>query len=89
MEFKAEGRLGCPRDYDVFREPLAPLLERIHRATQHRGKQPPHARDGAKRYDELRDLRAQLRHAIAREAFEDAARLRDAIREKEAADERG
>ena len=39
MEFKAEGRLGCPR-YDVFQSALMPLLERIHRATRHAGKQP-------------------------------------------------
>src|SRR5262245_17011176 len=32
MEFRAEGRLGCPQDYDVFRLGLAPLLQRIHRA---------------------------------------------------------
>src|SRR5262245_14885522 len=38
MEFRAEGRLGCPHDYDVFRGPLEPLLRRIHRATRHVGK---------------------------------------------------
>src|SRR5262249_40574047 len=33
MEFKAEGRLGCPHDYQVFHTALEPLLQRIHRAT--------------------------------------------------------
>src|SRR5215470_9828654 len=32
MEFRAEGRLGCPHDYVVFRSGLAPLLQRIHRS---------------------------------------------------------
>src|SRR5436190_20665892 len=40
MEFKAAGRFGCPHDYQVFREPLMPLLERIHRGCRHVGKIP-------------------------------------------------
>src|SRR5205823_14093470 len=31
MEFRAEGRLGCPHDYTAFRVGLEPLLQRIHR----------------------------------------------------------
>src|SRR6202045_5040736 len=42
MEFRAEGRLGCPNDYEVFRVGLEPLLERIHRAGKHVGKVPRH-----------------------------------------------
>ena len=40
MEFRAQGRLGCPHDYDVFRAGIEPLLERIHRAVRHVGKSP-------------------------------------------------
>ena len=39
------------------------------------------------RQAELRDLRQQLRSAVEREAFEEAAQLRDQIKQKEAADE--
>lgn len=87
MEFKAAGRCGCPNDYAVFRQPLLPLLERIHRGVKHVGKVPPHAAGHAALQEELRDLRQQLRSAIEREAYEDAARLRDRIRIKENADE--
>jgi protein arginine kinase activator len=89
MEFKAGGRLGCPHDYAVFRSALLPLLERIHRATQHQGKVPANAVRHSAAQAELRDLRQQLRAAIETEAYEEAARLRDAIRSREAADERG
>jgi protein arginine kinase activator len=89
MEFKAAGRCGCPNDYQVFREPLLPLLERIHRGCRHVGKVPPHAQKYAAVQSELRDLRQQLRAAVEREAYEDAARLRDLIRQKEKADEPG
>ena len=87
MEFKAAGRCGCPQDYQVFREPLVPLLERIHRGVRHVGKVPPHAMKQAAVQNELRDLRQQLRAAVEREAYEEAAKLRDLIRQKEQADE--
>jgi protein arginine kinase activator len=83
MEFKAEGRLGCPRDYQVFQKALEPLLQRIHRAMRHVGKIPPHATRNAAVQSELMDLRQKLREAIDVEAYEEAARLRDLIREKE------
>lgn len=87
MEFKAAGRFGCPHDYQVFREPLLPLLERIHRGNRHVGKVPPHALQHAALQTELRELRQQLRNAVEQEAYEEAARLRDLIRQKEQADE--
>jgi len=89
MEFKAEGRLGCPHDYQVFHVGLEPLLQRIHRATRHTGKSPRYGARHAHRLTELLDLRQKLRSAVEAEAYEDAARLRDLIRQKETADESG
>ena len=40
VEFRNSGRLGCPHDYDEFREELMPLLENIHGETRHVGKTP-------------------------------------------------
>jgi len=88
MEFRAEGRLGCPHDYTVFRGELEKLLERIHRATRHIGKSPRRKPDPA-RVNELAKLRIQLKEAVEAEAYEQAARLRDLIRQKEATDESG
>lgn len=87
MEFKAGGRLGCPHDYEVFQEALDPLLKRIHRANRHVGKVPPRAMAQASRQAEMMDLRQSLRRAVEAEAYEEAARLRDLIKHKEAADE--
>jgi protein arginine kinase activator len=87
MEFKAEGRLGCPQDYQVFRAALAPLLQRIHRALRHVGKIPAHAVRNASLQAELMELRQELRRAVDAEAYEEAARLRDLIRHKESSDE--
>jgi protein arginine kinase activator len=89
MEFRAEGRLGCPHDYTVFRTELAKLLERIHRASRHVGKSPRRRPPDSARLAELAELRKQLREAVEVEAYERAAHLRDLIREKEATDESG
>jgi protein arginine kinase activator len=89
MEFRAEGRLGCPNDYEVFRAGLEPLLQRIHRSARHVGKKPRHGRHRAAWQMEMVELRQQLRRAVEAEAFEEAARLRDLLRQKEATDESG
>src|SRR5438132_3931987 len=89
MEFRAEGRLGCPNDYEVFRAGLEPLLLRIHRSGKHVGKAPRHRHCSAALQAELIDLRQRLRLAVETETYEEAARLRDLIRQKEATDESG
>ncbi|CAN5518671.1 UvrB/UvrC motif-containing protein [soil metagenome] len=89
MEFRAEGRLGCPHDYDVFRIGLEPLLRRIHRKIRHTGKIPRRRPKSMPVHVELLEMRNQLRTAVEAEQFEEAARVRDLIRQKEAADESG
>ena len=79
MEFRAGGRLGCPQDYRVFSAGLLPLVQRYHGATRHVGKA-ARLQEGAGH--RLR-LRTQLREAIAREDYEQAARLRDQLRLKD------
>ncbi|MCS6864815.1 MAG: UvrB/UvrC motif-containing protein [Gemmataceae bacterium] len=74
-EFKAVGRFGCPNDYEALRPALEPLLERIHRSLHHAGKTPRAVR--------LKELKRQMQQAIAQEAYEEAARLRDLIRQLE------
>jgi protein arginine kinase activator len=85
-QFRAQGRLGCPQDYDVFREALEPLLERIHRHTRHPGKIPGCHR--SRRQDAAKQLLIEeLRGAVLEERYEEAARLRDQIRSMGIADE--
>jgi protein arginine kinase activator len=88
MEFRAAGRLGCPHDYNVFRAGLEPLLNRIHRGQRHVGKRPRRALSPEKQA-ELVELRQSLRIAVESEAYEEAGRLRDLLRQKEATDESG
>ncbi|MCK9432898.1 MAG: UvrB/UvrC motif-containing protein [Candidatus Omnitrophica bacterium] len=82
-DFKKVGRLGCGECYNVFRKYLAPLLKRIHGSNQHIGKSPQKAGRVYKKKDGLAELKSQLAKAIQDEAFEEAARLRDRIKEME------
>lgn len=79
-EFRAAGRLGCPRDYHVFADSLKPLLEKIQHDVRHVGKVPTHAGAELKQENELIRLRRNLERAVQREEYEEAARLRDEIR---------
>jgi len=83
VEFRNSGRLGCPHDYSEFREELVPLLENIHGDTRHAGKSPRRLPQTRKTQTELLHLRKQLQQAVTREAYEEAAELRDRIRQLE------
>jgi protein arginine kinase activator len=83
VDFRNTGRLGCPHDYQEFREELAPLLENIHGETRHCGKTPRRLPQNKQTQSELIQLRKQLQSAVGREAYEEAAKLRDRIRQLE------
>src|SRR6478672_9590915 len=38
VEFRNTGRLGCPHDYDAFKDDLVQLLESNHAPNRHHGK---------------------------------------------------
>ncbi|MBI4398386.1 MAG: UvrB/UvrC motif-containing protein [Candidatus Omnitrophica bacterium] len=88
-EFGKSGRLGCPQCYQTFAKLLAPLIKRIHRATQHVGKRPTKVSGEVKFHMELRELHERLRKLVEQEAFEDAARVRDQIRQLEERGKKG
>ena len=85
-DFKKIGRLGCGECYSAFKEALLPLLKRIHGSTQHYGKSPKKMTKLVKAKSELQTLKERLQKAIQAEEFEEAANLRDMIREAEKKD---
>ncbi len=85
VEFRNTGRLGCPQDYDSFREELLPLLENIHGEVRHCGKVPRRLPQNKEHQSELIQLRNRLRQAVTKEDYEVAAELRDKIKRLEEA----
>jgi protein arginine kinase activator len=80
-DFRATGRLGCPRCYAAFETSLRDLLRRVHGSARHIGRQyEAPQRDELQRQTQVGELRAQLKRAIEAEQFELAADIRDRLR---------
>lgn len=81
--FKESGRLGCAVCYETFSEELIPVLQKVQKDIQHVGKIPAQGNvlSGLKR--NVAELKRQLKVSVEKENFEEAARLRDQIREAE------
>jgi protein arginine kinase activator len=83
-DFKKIGRLGCGECYVTFKKFLVPLLKRIHGSGSHCGKCPVKISTGKqprKKTLDLQELRCRLQKAIEDEAYEEAAKIRDQIKE--------
>jgi len=83
LEFRNQGRLGCPHDYVYFEKELMPLIANIHGETAHTGKRPKSG-GGTDDRTELIRMRREMKEAIEKEDYEQASQLRDKIREREA-----
>jgi protein arginine kinase activator len=80
-DFKKSGRLGCADCYTTFAEGLASLLKSMHKGTKHLGKVPQALQQSRDQSEKLKGLRKKLDKAVAEEDFEQAARLRDEIKQ--------
>ncbi|MCH6255499.1 UvrB/UvrC motif-containing protein [Puniceicoccaceae bacterium K14] len=81
-DFKEKGRLGCSECYHTFAEGLSKVLEKVQRGLLHKGKGSP----GVVNKDPLREIAAlkeRLQELVLTEEYEEAAKLRDQIRELE------
>jgi protein arginine kinase activator len=78
-EFRRKGRVGCANDYELFGKDVEDVLERIHGATKHVGRLPGVSKEDLARMEEVAELRKRLQLAIADEAYENAARIRDEL----------
>jgi protein arginine kinase activator len=83
-EFRQRGRMGCPRDYDLFAPQLQELLERVHGSTRHVGRRPGVDEVAQARMQRVSELRNALEAAIREEAYESAARIRDELKDLQA-----
>ncbi len=83
-DFKKAGRLGCPECYRTFAEAMEGLLKTMHKGTRHVGKVPETLRQTRDITDRLKSLQRKLAKAIETEDFEQAAVLRDEIKQMNA-----
>ena len=77
------GKVFCAKCYETFAEELEPTLRSLYGKARHTGRAPADRREARAKQDRLAALKAQLSAAIAEENFEQAAKLRDEIRQME------
>jgi protein arginine kinase activator len=82
-EFGKTGRLGCAACYAAFSKMLLPLIKRVQRSTVHVGKRPGNVSKQISHVHDLRVLQDRLRKTVQLEEFEQAAKIRDEIRQIE------
>lgn len=83
-DFKKTGRMGCSECYQVFAEGLEGLLKAMHKGTQHVGKVPQGMLPQKHKDDRIEALQRQLASSIENEDYEEAAKIRDELRQLEA-----
>jgi len=83
-DFKKAGRLGCPECYKTFADSLEGLLKSMHKGTRHVGKVPESLQQSRELSDRLKTLQKRLAKAVQDENFEQAAALRDEIKQMNA-----
>lgn len=78
-DFKRSGFLGCPECYKTFRREIIPMLRRVHGNTKHVGAIPEAEGKEMQIKNRINELKNKLNDAVAKEDFEEAAKLRDEI----------
>ncbi len=82
-DLKETGRLGCPRCYETFSEPLAGMFRELQYGELHVGRIPTRCSTSVQMRRRLSDLKTRLRELVEREDFEVAAEVRDEIKSLE------
>lgn len=84
QRFLDEGKFGCASCYDSFRKQLPNVFKRLHNGnTTHVGKAPGALGEIIEIKKKIEAIRLQMKDAIETERFEEAAKLRDEVRELE------
>lgn len=78
------GKMGCSECYKTFKDEILPYIKRVHGATTHAGKIPNRAPLIVRPKEKnVADLRQELSRLVAEEKYEQAAVIRDKIKEME------
>lgn len=79
-DFSRTGKIGCGKCYQTFAKELDSVIKRVHGVCNHTGKIPKRRGGKLAVHQQLQRLRKDLERCVAREEYEQAAKLRDQIK---------
>lgn len=94
-EFVHTGKFGCANCYNTFSNKIDPILKNLHAANRHVGRKGKITKTvlnktdmqkketSQRRGSKMEQLKEELKQAIKEERYEDAAHIRDTIKELE------
>ncbi len=82
-DIQKSGRFGCSECYTVFFDYIKKPLKEIHGNTKHVGKVPKRVLNNLKETNLINQLKEELESAVKLQNFEEAAVLRDRIKDLE------
>lgn len=83
VDFRQKGRLGCSECYETFTKELQPIINQLQGSLEHKGKIPVQQGKEIAIQRKITILRNDLQRMVNEQNFEEAARIRDQIREME------
>ncbi len=84
-DISKSGKAGCPECYKTFYNEFLPYIKRVHGSVKHIGKSIGENQvKTEKNIDTIDALKEKLARLVSEEKFEEAASVRDKIREMEA-----
>lgn len=94
-EFIETGKFGCDTCYDTFSERIDPILRRLHGSNRYNGKKANindkkeevvEPKTIMSKNEKIQNLRKELKKLVQEENYEQAAKIRDQIKELEVQD---
>lgn len=91
-EFMQLGKFGCDNCYEVFSTRIDPILKRLQGSNRYNGKkaeeneinmQKTEVKKEVSKQDKINKLKAKLKQLVREEKYEEAAKVRDEIKELE------
>jgi protein arginine kinase activator len=80
-QLQKQVKLGCSECFDVFKEEIDYILEKMYGKYEHAGKYPGYYMEIKKQKKEIAELNKKLQEALKFEHYEEAAEIRDRISE--------
>ena len=82
-ELRSGGKLGCEQCYSTFEDIVELMLKKMHLSSEYKGKTPEGTPEGMSLAGKIEKLRSDMQAAVEKQEYEEAAKIRDAIRQLE------